>query len=164
MVCVDALFQGSPVRMIIDNVTPGSFKVIDVHCISRGLSMAGPAMFGKPRRLPVTGTRIRSKSRDLSIIDEGILGKSHNRPAAGTEVLSTGVGLSVAARMLDSRKQRNKRQSLGVIQRKTKLKNAKPGEEIDNTGLDINGNLVRDKDFSVSVGMVVNVPYSDNGI
>ena len=37
------------------------------------------------------------------------------------------------------------------------------GPEVNNTGLDINGNLVRSKEFKVNVGMAVDVPYSDNG-
>ena len=36
-------------------------------------------------------------------------------------------------------------------------------EEVKDTGLDKDGNLVKDRDFSVAVGMSVNVPLSDNG-
>ena len=38
------------------------------------------------------------------------------------------------------------------------------GPEVNNTGLDAEGNLVKDRNFDVNVGMTVNVPYSDNGL
>ena len=38
------------------------------------------------------------------------------------------------------------------------------GAEVNNTGLDENGNLVKDKIFDVDIGMTVNVPFADNGL
>ena len=37
------------------------------------------------------------------------------------------------------------------------------GPEVNNTGLDAEGNLVKSKNFDVNVGMTVNVPLADNG-